>query len=43
MIIEEQIWVLRPLLFNLTRQFHSDVKKCRSFLIMLFASGELQR
>ena len=27
----------------LTRQFHADAKKRRSFLTMFFASGELRR
>ncbi len=28
---------------RITRQFHADGKKRRSFLTMLFAAGELQR
>lgn len=28
---------------NITRQIHADVKKRRSFLAMLFATGDLQR
>ncbi len=28
---------------GLTMQFHADVKKRRSFLTMLFVSGELRR
>jgi hypothetical protein len=28
---------------SLTRQMHSDVKKRRSFVALLFATGDLQR
>lgn len=30
-------------MMNITKQFHADGKKRRSFLTMLFASGELSR